>query len=64
MSDLMPGSPYFDETPKGILTWPKLLTVGIPVTVISTIAGWHFDVLIELLLVTTGALTILAITRK
>ena len=64
MSDFMPGSPYFDETPKGILTWPKLLKVGIPIAVISILAGWQFDVLIELLLVVTGVLTILAITRK
>ena len=64
MSDYMPGSPYFDETPKGILTWPKLLKFGIPVAVISILAGWQFDVLIELLLVVTGVLTILAIIRK
>ena len=60
----MPGSPYFDEIPKGILTWPKLLKIGIPVAVISILAGWHFDVLIESMLVMTGLLTILAITRK
>ena len=60
----MPGSPYFDETPKGILTWPKLLKVGIPVAVIAIFTGWQFDILIELLLVVTGVLTILAITRK
>ena len=64
MSDVMPGSPYFDETPKGILTWPKLLKVGIPVAVISIVAGWHFDILIELLLAITGVLTILAIIRR
>ena len=64
MSDFMPGSPYFDETPKGILTWPKLLKVGIPVAVIPIVAGWHFDILIELLLAITGVLTILAIIRR
>ena len=64
MSDFMPGSPYFDETPKGILTWPKLLKIGIPFAAISIPAGWHFDVLIEMMLVVTAALTILAITRK
>jgi hypothetical protein len=62
--DLMPGSPYFDETPRGILTWPKLLKIGIPIAAISIFAGWHFDILIELMLVITGALTILAITRR
>lgn len=64
MSDYMPGSPYFDDTPKGILTWPKLLKMGVPVAVISILTGWHFDVLIELILVITGVLTILAITRR
>lgn len=64
MSDYMPGSPYFDERPKGLLTWPKLLKIGIPIAAISILAGWYFDVLIELLLVITGVLTILAITRR
>ena len=64
MSDYMPGSPYFEETPKGILTWPKLLKIGIPISAISILAGWHFDILMELILVVTAALTLLAITRK
>jgi len=64
MSDLMPGSPYFDETPKGILTWPKLLKIGIPIAAISILAGWHFDILIELMLVVTAVLTLLAIIRR
>ena len=64
MSDYMTGSPYFDETPKGMLTWPKLLKVGIPISAISILTGWHFDILIELILVVTAALTLLAITRK
>ena len=64
MSDYMPGSPYFDETPKGILTWPKLLKIGIPIAAIAILAGWHFDALIELILVITVVLTILGITRK
>ena len=64
MSDYMPGSPYFNETPKGILTWPILLKMGIPIAAISILTGWHFDVLIELLLVVTGVLTILAVIRK
>jgi len=64
MSDCMPGTPYFDERPKGLLTWPKLLRIGIPVAAISILAGWHFDVVIELMLVITGVLTILAITRR
>tara|TARA_Y100000766_G_scaffold212286_1_gene183892 strand:+ start:243 stop:437 length:195 start_codon:yes stop_codon:yes gene_type:complete len=64
MSDFMPGSPYFDERPKGLLTWPKLLKIGIPIAATSILAGWHFDVLIELALVVTIILTIFAVTRK
>ncbi len=64
MSDCMPGSPYFDERPKGLLTWPKLLKIGIPIAATSILAGWHFDVLIELILVVTITLTIFAVTRK
>ena len=60
----MPGSPYFDGTPKGILTWPKLLKVVIPVAIISIVAGWHFHILIELILLVTVGLTFQAIIRK
>ena len=31
----MPGSPYFDEVPKGILTWPKLLTYSTPPLILT-----------------------------
>ena len=64
MSDHMPGSPYFEEIPKGILTWPKLLKIGMSIAAIAILAGWYFDVLIESMLVITGLLTILAIIRK
>ncbi len=60
----MPGSPYFDERPKGLLTWPKLLGFVIPISILLILVGWHFDVLIELLLLVTVAITILAVTRK
>lgn len=64
MSDLMPGSPYFDETPKGILTWPKLLKVGIPIFTALLLFGWRFGIITELLLVITLVLTILVIIRR
>jgi hypothetical protein len=28
----MPGSPYLDEPPKGLLTWPALLRLSVPIT--------------------------------
>tara|TARA_Y100001978_G_scaffold123798_1_gene110440 strand:- start:609 stop:803 length:195 start_codon:yes stop_codon:yes gene_type:complete len=64
MSDCMPGSPYFDEIPKGILTWPKLLTIATPVTGLLLLVGWKYDALIELLLTFTVMLVLLAIYRK
>ena len=64
MSDYMPGSPYFDRVTKGHTNVWKLLKIGMPIAAIAILAGWHFDVLIELMLVITGVLTILAITRK
>lgn len=37
----MPGSPYI-ETPKGLLTWPKILIRFVaPVSVLFTIAIWQ-----------------------
>jgi hypothetical protein len=64
MSDFMPGSPYFDETPKGILTWPKLLKIGLPIFGLLLIVSLHYDILIETMLAITAILTLLAITRK
>lgn len=64
MSDFMPGSPYFDERPKGLLTWPKLLKVGIPIFIALLLFGWRFGIITELLLVITLVLTILVIIRK
>ena len=49
----MPGSPYLDEPPKGLLTWPKLLrTVGLPAAVILGACAYH-GVLLEALVVIT-----------
>ena len=64
MSDFMPGSPYFDEIPQGILTWPTLLTIATPVTGLLLLVGWKYDALIELLLTFTVMLVLVAIYRK
>jgi hypothetical protein len=55
----MPGSPYLDEPPKGLLTWPKLLRfVGLPLTAFLA-ASALYGVLFEALLIIT--LTMLVI---
>tara|TARA_B100001564_G_scaffold149933_1_gene126061 strand:+ start:274 stop:468 length:195 start_codon:yes stop_codon:yes gene_type:complete len=64
MSDFMPGSPYFDEIPQGILTWPKLLKITIPIFCLIILGGFHFDVLLEVMIGLTLLLTILAVIRR
>ena len=54
----MPGSPYLDEPPKGLLTWPKLLrTVGLPAAVILGACAYH-GVLLEALVVITVSMLV------
>ena len=49
----MPGSPYLDEPPKGLLTWPKLLRfVSLPLTSFLA-ASAFYGVLFEALLIIT-----------
>ena len=60
----MPGSPYFDGTPKGLLTWPKLLKIGLPMMSIVILIGWSYDILIEILLGITIVLMLVSLIRK
>jgi hypothetical protein len=64
MSDLMPGSPYFDERPKGLLTWPILLKIGLPIAILAFSAGYYFSVLLEVMLAATLLLGITAVIRR
>ena len=50
----MPGSPYLDEPPKGLLTWPHLLrVVGLPATAFLG-ACVYYGVLFEALVIITA----------
>jgi len=60
----MPGSPYFDERPKGLLTWPKLLKISLPISVLVFSAGYYFDVLLEVMLTATLLLGVTAVIRR
>lgn len=60
----MPGSPYFDKAPKGLITWPKLLSFAIPVSCILLYVGWQYDLLVEIALTTALLLTIIGLSRK
>lgn len=60
----MPGSPYLDETPKGILTWPRLLRMAVPSAVIVLVGAVYVDAVLEVLAVFTGVVFITAFTRR
>jgi putative Mn2+ efflux pump MntP len=60
----MPGSPYFDERPKGLLTWPKLLKIGLPISLLAFSTGYYFDVLLEVMLTATLLLGVTAVIRR
>ena len=64
MSDFMPGTPYFDERPQGLLTWPKLLKIGLPIAILAFSAGYYFGVLLEVMLAATLLLGITAVIRR
>jgi len=60
----MPGSPYLEEPPSDLVTWPKLLMIGVPsISAISLVAWWQ-DVLLEWGVFLTVGLTISFLIRR
>ena len=43
----MPGSPNYNEVPKGILTWPKLLTYSTPPLILTLFLASKYDLILE-----------------
>ena len=60
----MPGSPYLDEPPKGLMTWPRLLKLAVPLTVVGMVAAVYLDAVFQVLAVFTGVLFITAFVRR
>tara|TARA_B110001452_G_C15105545_1_gene385443 strand:- start:100 stop:282 length:183 start_codon:yes stop_codon:yes gene_type:complete len=60
----MPGSPYFDETPKGILTWPKLLTFSTPPLILTLFLAAKYELLLETFAILSLSLILLGFLRK
>ena len=60
----MPGSPYLDEPPKGLLTWPVLLRLMVPTFSILGIASWWIDYLLEFLILLTLTGAVLFVVRR
>ncbi len=60
----MPGSPYLDEPPKGLMTWPRLLKLTVPLAVVGMVAAVYLDAVFQVLAVFTGVLFITAFVRR
>lgn len=64
LSDIMPGTPYLEEAPRGLMTWPKLLKISLPILSALTAVAWWNDVLLEWGVFVTICLTISFLTRR
>ena len=60
----MPGSPYLDEPPRGLLTWPVLLRLMVPTFSILGIASWWRGYLLEFLILLTITGAVLFVVRR
>ncbi|MDP6188340.1 MAG: hypothetical protein QF699_03350 [Candidatus Poseidoniaceae archaeon] len=60
----MPGSPYLEEPPKGLLTWPRLLKLTVPFAVVGLCIAVYVDAVFQVLAVFSGVLFITAFTRR
>ena len=60
----MPGTPYLEETPQGLMTWPKLLKISVPVLSSLTAVAWWNDVLLEWGIFLTLGLVVTFIIRR
>ncbi len=60
----MPGSPYMEEPPPGLLTWPTLLRLFGGPAVAFLAACWYSGVLFEALVIFTLTLLFIAWWRR
>ncbi len=49
----MPGSPYLEDKPRSLLTWPYLMKRAIPLMIVSTFGAYWLGYLVEWLVVLT-----------
>ncbi len=60
----MPGTPYLDQPPQGLMTWPKLLKISIPIMSALTAVAWWNNVLLEWGIFLTIGLAISFLIRR
>ncbi|MGB1491291.1 MAG: hypothetical protein ACPG9O_04415 [Candidatus Poseidoniaceae archaeon] len=61
---IMPGTPYLENAPEGLMTWPKLLKISLPILSALTAVAWWNGVLFEWGIFLTIGLTISFLTRR
>ncbi|MGB0602870.1 MAG: hypothetical protein ACPGNS_04630 [Candidatus Poseidoniaceae archaeon] len=61
---IMPGTPYLENAPEGLMTWPKLLKISLPILSALTAVAWWNEVLLEWGIFLTVGLTISFLTRR
>ncbi len=60
----MPGTPYLEQPPQGLMTWPKLLKISVPIITAFTAVAWWNEVLLEWGILLTIGLTISFLIRR
>ena len=60
----MPGSPYLDEPPKGLLTWPSLLRLSVPTFAALALASWWRGYLLEFFILLTITGLVVLVVRQ
>lgn len=55
----MPGSPYLEKTPKGLLTWQRFSKQFVAISILALGLGMYFDVLLYVI----GAVVVLGTVR-
>jgi len=60
----MPGTPYLEQEPQGLMTWPKLLKLSIPILSALTAVAWWNDVLLEWGIFLTAGLIVSFLIRR
>ncbi len=60
----MPGTPYLEKAPEGLMTWPKLLKISLPILTAFTLVAWWSGVIFEWGIFLTIGLIISFLTRR
>ena len=60
----MPGTPYLEKPPEGLMTWPQLLKISLPILTAFTAVAWWNNALLEWGIFLTIGLTVSLLMRR